>query len=135
MYNGTYLVLERSLRFFKIQVGTRQDTVSTLRLKPCRSPPDAQPAVPPRRSRPLMDPATATMPADVPWLPAARRCRLDVPLPRHHRTSGVAAAAAASSVSFQTPRQTRRPSAEVSLNILTDAWNYGLTVVLSPIKV
>jgi hypothetical protein len=58
-----------------------------------------------------------------------------VPLPRRHRTSGVAAAAAASSASFQTPRQTRRPSAEVSLNILTDAWDYGLTVVLSPIKV
>jgi hypothetical protein len=42
MYDGPYLVLERSLRFFKIQVGSRQDTVSTLRLKPCRSPPDAR---------------------------------------------------------------------------------------------
>ncbi len=70
MYNGQYLVLERSLHFFKIQVGTRQDTVSTLRLKPCRSPPDAQPAVPPLRGRPLMDPA-ATMPVDVPRPPAA----------------------------------------------------------------
>ncbi len=50
MYNSPYLVLERSLRLFKIQVGSRQDTVSTLRLKPCRSPPDAQPAPPPPRS-------------------------------------------------------------------------------------
>jgi hypothetical protein len=65
MYNSPYLVLERSLRFFKNQVGTRQDTVSTLRLKPCRSPSDAQPAVPPRRGRTLMDPSAATMPADV----------------------------------------------------------------------
>ncbi len=65
MYDGPYLVLERSLRFFKIQVGTRQDTVSTLRLKPCRSPPDAQPAAPPHRGRPLTVPAAATVPADV----------------------------------------------------------------------
>jgi hypothetical protein len=31
--------------------------------------------------------------------------------------------------------QKRQPYAEVSLNILTDAWDYRLTVVLSPIKV
>jgi hypothetical protein len=71
MYNGPYMVLERSLSFFKIQVGTRQETVSTLCLKPCRSLPDAQPAIPPR-----MDPAAATMPADVPRPPAARRRRV-----------------------------------------------------------
>jgi hypothetical protein len=39
-YDGPYLVLERSLRFFKIQIGSRVDTISTLRLKACRSPPD-----------------------------------------------------------------------------------------------
>jgi hypothetical protein len=76
MYDGPYLVLERSLRFFKIQVGTRQDTVSTLRLKPCRSPPDAQPAVPPRRGRPPMGPAAASSSADVPRPPATRRRRV-----------------------------------------------------------
>ncbi len=38
----------------------------------------------------------------------------NLPLPRRRRTSGVAAAAAASA-SFRTPRQTRRPSAEVPL--------------------
>ena len=59
MYDGPYLVLERSLRFFRLQVGTRQDTVSTLRLKPCRSPPDVQPAVPLRRGRPPTSPAAA----------------------------------------------------------------------------
>jgi hypothetical protein len=60
MNDSPYLVLERSLRFFKIQVGTRQDTFSTLHLKPCRSPPDAQPAVPPRNGRPPMVPTVAT---------------------------------------------------------------------------
>jgi hypothetical protein len=73
MYDGPYLVLERLLRFFKIQVGSRQDTVSTLRLKPCRSPPDAQPAAPPHRGRPSTVPAVATVPADVPRPPAAHR--------------------------------------------------------------
>ena len=37
-YDGPFLVLERSLRFFKLQVGDKVDTFSTLRLKPCRSP-------------------------------------------------------------------------------------------------
>jgi hypothetical protein len=41
-YDGPYLVLERSLRFFKLQIGDRQERVSTLRLKPCVSPPDVQ---------------------------------------------------------------------------------------------
>jgi hypothetical protein len=87
MYDGPYLVLERSLRFFKLQVGTRQDTVSTLRLKPCRSPPDVQPAVPPRRGRPPMSPAAASSSADVLRPPATRRrqvtfcCPVVVPPP------------------------------------------------------
>ncbi len=76
MYDGPYLVLERSLRFFRLQVGTRQDTVSTLRLKPCRSPPDVQPAVPPRCGRPPTSPAAASTPADVPRPPAPRRRRV-----------------------------------------------------------
>ena len=76
MYDGPYLVLERSLRFFKLQVGTKQDTVSTLRLKPCRSPPDVQPAVPPRRGRPPTSPAAASPPADVPRPPTHRRRRV-----------------------------------------------------------
>jgi len=54
VYDGPYLVLERSLRFFKLQIGNRTDTVSTLRLKPCHSPPsgDVVAADPPRRGRP-----------------------------------------------------------------------------------
>ena len=51
-YDGPYLVFERSLRFFKLQVGNKMDTYSTLRLKPCKSPPDVEVAQPPRQGRP-----------------------------------------------------------------------------------
>ncbi len=51
-YDGPYLVLERSLRSFKLQIGNREEVVSTLRLKPCTSPADVSVAVPPRRGCP-----------------------------------------------------------------------------------
>jgi hypothetical protein len=59
LYDGPYLVLERSLHFFKLQVGSRIETVSSHRLKPCHTPADAQAAEPPRRGRP---PNTAEQP-------------------------------------------------------------------------
>jgi hypothetical protein len=52
LYDGPFLVLERSLHFFKVQMGTRTEVISTHRLKPCHTPEDAQPAEPPRRGRP-----------------------------------------------------------------------------------
>ena len=52
LYDGPYLVLERSLHFFKVQIGTKTETISTHRLKPCHTPEDVQPAEPPRRGRP-----------------------------------------------------------------------------------
>ncbi len=52
LYDGPYLVLERSLHFFKLQVGSRIETVSTHHLKPCHTPEDAQATEPPRRGRP-----------------------------------------------------------------------------------
>jgi hypothetical protein len=62
LYDGPFLVLERSLHFFKIQIGTRTETISTHRLKPCHTPEDAQAAEPPRRGRP---PTAAAKPAVV----------------------------------------------------------------------
>jgi hypothetical protein len=62
LYDGPYLVLERSLHFFKLQVGSRIETVSSHRLKPCHTPEDAQAAEPPRRGRP---PNTVPPPAVV----------------------------------------------------------------------
>jgi hypothetical protein len=69
MYDGPFLVLERSLHFFKLQVGSRQDTVSTHRLKPCHAPKDTQAALPPRRGRPA---AAAVVPPPPPV--ALRSC-------------------------------------------------------------
>jgi hypothetical protein len=46
LYDGPFLVLERSLHFFKVQIGTRIETISTHRLKPCHTPEDAQAAEP-----------------------------------------------------------------------------------------
>jgi len=63
LYDGPYEVLERTPRFFKLQVGPRTDTVSTGRLKPF-SAIAVTPAAPPRRGRPkkvrflLPDPAS-----------------------------------------------------------------------------
>jgi hypothetical protein len=62
-YDGPFLVLERSLRFFKLQIGDRIDTVSTFRLKPCTSPPDVTVAQPPKRGRPAA--AAAAPPPEV----------------------------------------------------------------------
>jgi len=56
LYDGPYLVLERSLHFFKLQVGSRTDTVSTHRLKACHAPPDVAVAMPPKRGRPARPP-------------------------------------------------------------------------------
>jgi len=41
-FDGPYLVLERSLRYFKLQVSDRPNIFSTLKLKPCRSPLEEQ---------------------------------------------------------------------------------------------
>jgi len=52
LYSGPYLVLERSLHFFKLQMGEKTDTVSCHRLKACHTPDDTTAAVPPKRGRP-----------------------------------------------------------------------------------
>jgi hypothetical protein len=52
LYDGPYLVLERSLHFFKVQIGTKTETISTHRLKPCHTPEDVQPAEVARRTPP-----------------------------------------------------------------------------------
>jgi len=51
-YVGPYKVLRRSPHTFLLQLGDRQDHVSTHRLKPAQLPPSSPPAEPPRRGRP-----------------------------------------------------------------------------------
>ncbi len=62
-YDGPFLVLEWSLRTFKLQIGNKEENVSTLRLKACFSPPDVQVSQPPKRGRP---PKIATPPSNNP---------------------------------------------------------------------
>ena len=69
-YDGPFLVLERSLRFFKLQLGGKTDVISTLRLKACHTPPDVTAAVPPRRGRPRSAPPLETV-ASAPAPPRA----------------------------------------------------------------
>jgi hypothetical protein len=52
IYDGPYLVLERSLQFFKLQIGNKTNNVSTLRSKAFKSPPDIAVGQQPRRRRP-----------------------------------------------------------------------------------
>jgi hypothetical protein len=47
VYDRPYRVLERSTHFFLLQIGERTDKVSTLRLKPARTPADTESAQPP----------------------------------------------------------------------------------------
>jgi hypothetical protein len=54
VYDGPYLVFERSTHFFLLQIGERTDKVSALRLKQARTPADTEPSHLPRRGRPVV---------------------------------------------------------------------------------
>ena len=51
LYDGPYQVVASGPKFFTLQIGGRQDTVSIDRLKPCLAS-EVDPATPPRRGRP-----------------------------------------------------------------------------------
>ena len=51
-YAGPYLVLERFLRYFKLQMGGLVDTESTIHLKAAHFAPDTPAALPPLNRRP-----------------------------------------------------------------------------------
>ena len=63
LYDGPYKVLQRSLHTFRLQIGNKQDTVSTSRLKAVQEDPDVQPAVPRPRGRPRKLPVAAPAPS------------------------------------------------------------------------
>ena len=52
LYDGPYLVLERSLHTFKLKIGKKVEVVSTHRLKACHAPDGTVAASPPKRGRP-----------------------------------------------------------------------------------
>jgi hypothetical protein len=59
LYDGPYAVTKRSLRSFRLQMGGKEHSVSTSRLKPCSS--SMPTASPPTRGCPRLQP-----PADPP---------------------------------------------------------------------
>ncbi len=59
-YRGPYLVIDRRDKFFRLQIGSKQDVVSVDRLKPVFSDVSVTTATPPPRGRPRLRPAPAT---------------------------------------------------------------------------
>jgi hypothetical protein len=62
-YDGPYRLLERWKHFFLLQIGE----ISTLRLKPARTPADTGPAQLPRRGRPVAQAPPAHVPPPPQW--------------------------------------------------------------------
>jgi hypothetical protein len=69
-YPGPYLVLERRSKYFRLQIGSKQDVVSVDRLKPVFSDAPVTPALPPPRGRPSRRPVANSL--DPPPSSAAR---------------------------------------------------------------
>jgi hypothetical protein len=60
--DGPYTVLQLSLRHFKLQMGDREDNISTSLLKPCTSDASTPTVAPPAHSRPRREPTAAAVP-------------------------------------------------------------------------
>lgn len=76
LYDGPFKVLRRALRAFCLQIGEREEVVSTLRLKPAVVTASFMPPTPPRRGRPpLQPPQRLTQPKQrrLPSTPAGPR--------------------------------------------------------------
>jgi hypothetical protein len=76
LYDGPYAVLQRSLRTFKLQIGAKEDQVSTSRLKPCSA--STPTASPPTRGRPRLHIAADPPPPPTPPRRERRRVRFDL---------------------------------------------------------
>ena len=81
LYDGPYKVLVRTPRYFRLQVGSRADSVSVERLKPAYCSVDVSPAAPRRRGRPPGPP-----PSPAPSLPSSAPS--PTPLPPVRRSRG-----------------------------------------------
>ncbi len=73
LYDGPYAVIQRSLRSFKLQMGGKEDKVSTSCLKPCS--PSTPTATPLTRARPRLHPTADPSP---PPTPERRQVRFDL---------------------------------------------------------
>ena len=71
LYDGPYKVLSRNNKFFRLQIGSRTDSVSIDRLKPAFPDSSLSPAVPPLRGRPRKPPTPPTLPPTLPKSPTS----------------------------------------------------------------
>ena len=72
-YRGPYLVIDRKDKYFRLQVGSKQDVVSVDRLKPVFSDSPVSTALPLPRGRPRLKPApTPSNPSTTPPLSTAK---------------------------------------------------------------
>ena len=69
-YRGPYLVIDWQGKYFRLQIGSKQDVVSVDRLKPVFSDAPVTPVLPPPRGRPRLTPAAN--PSDPPPSSATR---------------------------------------------------------------
>ena len=76
-YDGPFRVLLRSLHSFLLQVGPRQELISTHRLEVCHAPADTVAADPPRRGRPPKPPPGAISPNQNPGEPTSSQNRAE----------------------------------------------------------
>lgn len=86
LYDGPYTVLNRSPTYFTLQIGTRTDTVSILRLKPVFTSPGSLPAQPPRRGRPPTSSVLKTRPSSISSPPKTVRFTVIPSPPTRHST-------------------------------------------------
>ena len=66
LYDGPYKVLQRFLHTLRLQIGNKQDTVSTSHLKAVQEDPNMHPAEPRPWGRPCKSPVT--MPGPSKWV-------------------------------------------------------------------
>ena len=70
LYDGPYTILCQAAQYFTIQMGAKEEVVSTSHLKPCRTP-NVVPMLPRRRSQPLRSAGQLGLP---PQCPADHPC-------------------------------------------------------------
>jgi hypothetical protein len=89
LYHGPYKVLQRRPHSFRLQIGSRTDSISIHRLKPAHLPVGTLPALPPRRGRPPRDPLPPILKSITPSSPSPRKTvTLPSPLPKPLGPSG-----------------------------------------------
>ena len=87
LYRGPFLVVARAPKYFKLQVGSRVDSVSVDRLKPVFSEFPVTAQLPPRRGRPPSAPIAPAPLAPAPLAPAPLAPTPERPTPRSTATA------------------------------------------------